>query len=209
MSETIQGGCFCGAVQLEVSGEPVAMGYCHCRDCAHWSAGPNQHLHAVAAGERESHPRRRAHRVVQQNPQLLSQVVHEVWRPSLRRAPRRRAHRCLRADHPGPRLQADDACLLRREDCQRSGTGCRSSETSPRTWAVRAKPCPNSQNFWGRRASDALDSLFVGLPIGSDRGPDDAAGFAEGIAPSVHGAALDHAVALRPARSSIHRQVLG
>lgn len=35
-----QGSCFCGAVQFTVSGEPVAMGYCHCESCRHWSAGP-------------------------------------------------------------------------------------------------------------------------------------------------------------------------
>jgi len=34
------GNCFCGAVQFTVSGEPAAMGYCHCRSCRHWSAGP-------------------------------------------------------------------------------------------------------------------------------------------------------------------------
>jgi hypothetical protein len=34
------GSCFCGAVQLTVSGEPAAMGYCHCESCRHWSAGP-------------------------------------------------------------------------------------------------------------------------------------------------------------------------
>jgi hypothetical protein len=34
------GGCFCGTVQIEVSGEPVAMGYCHCESCRRWSAGP-------------------------------------------------------------------------------------------------------------------------------------------------------------------------
>ena len=34
------GSCFCGAVQLEVSGSPEAMGYCHCRSCRSWSAGP-------------------------------------------------------------------------------------------------------------------------------------------------------------------------
>ena len=33
-------GCFCGEVQFEVSGEPAAMGYCHCASCRHWSAGP-------------------------------------------------------------------------------------------------------------------------------------------------------------------------
>ncbi len=34
------GSCYCGAVQFTVSGEPVAMGYCHCDACRHWSAGP-------------------------------------------------------------------------------------------------------------------------------------------------------------------------
>ena len=34
------GSCFCGAVELEVTGSPVAMGYCHCRSCRSWSASP-------------------------------------------------------------------------------------------------------------------------------------------------------------------------
>jgi hypothetical protein len=34
------GNCFCGAVELEVSGAPEAMGYCHCRSCRSWSGGP-------------------------------------------------------------------------------------------------------------------------------------------------------------------------
>ncbi|MBD3641008.1 MAG: GFA family protein [Marinobacter sp.] len=34
------GSCFCGAVQLTVSGDPAAMGYCHCESCRRWSAGP-------------------------------------------------------------------------------------------------------------------------------------------------------------------------
>lgn len=34
------GHCFCGAVEVEVTGEPEAMGYCHCKDCRSWSAGP-------------------------------------------------------------------------------------------------------------------------------------------------------------------------
>ena len=37
---TYQGECFCGAVRLEVEGEPEAMGYCHCRSCRSWSGGP-------------------------------------------------------------------------------------------------------------------------------------------------------------------------
>jgi hypothetical protein len=34
------GGCFCGAVKFELTGQPEAMGYCHCGSCRHWSAGP-------------------------------------------------------------------------------------------------------------------------------------------------------------------------
>ena len=34
------GSCFCGAVQFTVTGEPAAMGYCHCDSCRRWSAGP-------------------------------------------------------------------------------------------------------------------------------------------------------------------------
>src|SRR5579863_6305525 len=33
MPTTHKGECFCGAVHVEVSGEPEAMGYCHCRSC--------------------------------------------------------------------------------------------------------------------------------------------------------------------------------
>jgi len=35
-----RGGCFCGAVEITVSGKPAAMGYCHCESCRKWSAGP-------------------------------------------------------------------------------------------------------------------------------------------------------------------------
>jgi len=34
------GTCFCGAVQIEVTGAPEGMGYCHCASCRSWSAGP-------------------------------------------------------------------------------------------------------------------------------------------------------------------------
>ncbi len=40
MNKTYHGTCFCGAVALTVTGDPVAMGYCHCESCRHWSAGP-------------------------------------------------------------------------------------------------------------------------------------------------------------------------
>lgn len=35
-----KGECFCGAVKIEVTGEPQVMGYCHCASCRSWSASP-------------------------------------------------------------------------------------------------------------------------------------------------------------------------
>ena len=40
IERSYKGRCFCGAVEFTVSGEPAAMGYCHCESCRHWSAGP-------------------------------------------------------------------------------------------------------------------------------------------------------------------------
>ena len=40
MRHSYQGTCFCGAVEIESTGQPNAMGYCHCRSCRSWSAGP-------------------------------------------------------------------------------------------------------------------------------------------------------------------------
>jgi hypothetical protein len=36
----ITGHCFCGSVEIEVSGNPEGMGYCHCSSCRSWSGGP-------------------------------------------------------------------------------------------------------------------------------------------------------------------------
>jgi hypothetical protein len=35
-----KGTCFCGAVEITVTGDPVGAGYCHCASCRSWSAGP-------------------------------------------------------------------------------------------------------------------------------------------------------------------------
>jgi hypothetical protein len=40
MANKNTGACFCGAVEIEVTGAPEAMGYCHCSSCRSWSAGP-------------------------------------------------------------------------------------------------------------------------------------------------------------------------
>jgi hypothetical protein len=39
-TKTYEGSCFCGAVHFTVTGEPAAMGYCHCESCRTWSASP-------------------------------------------------------------------------------------------------------------------------------------------------------------------------
>jgi len=38
--KSYHGQCFCGAVEVTVTGAPAAMGYCHCTSCRQWSAGP-------------------------------------------------------------------------------------------------------------------------------------------------------------------------
>lgn len=38
--KSYQGRCFCGAVTVVVTGDPVGAGYCHCASCRSWSAGP-------------------------------------------------------------------------------------------------------------------------------------------------------------------------
>ncbi len=40
MADRHTGGCFCGAVEIEVLGEPEEMGYCHCTSCRSYTGGP-------------------------------------------------------------------------------------------------------------------------------------------------------------------------
>lgn len=40
MNQQHDGKCFCGAVQIQVTGEPQAMSYCHCESCRSWAAAP-------------------------------------------------------------------------------------------------------------------------------------------------------------------------
>src|SRR5688572_12347229 len=40
MAKRITGQCFCGAIRIELEGEPVAMGFCHCSSCRAWAAAP-------------------------------------------------------------------------------------------------------------------------------------------------------------------------
>ena len=40
MEKNYHGRCFCGNVELTVTGEPAAQGFCHCSSCRQWSASP-------------------------------------------------------------------------------------------------------------------------------------------------------------------------
>ena len=37
---TYTANCMCGSVSVEVEGDPVGMGICHCKVCRAWSASP-------------------------------------------------------------------------------------------------------------------------------------------------------------------------
>ncbi len=39
-TQTYKGGCFCGAVEVEVKGQPAAVGICHCESCRKWHSAP-------------------------------------------------------------------------------------------------------------------------------------------------------------------------
>lgn len=40
VEKTYAGRCYCGAVRIAVTGDPLGAGYCHCVACRSWSAGP-------------------------------------------------------------------------------------------------------------------------------------------------------------------------
>jgi hypothetical protein len=40
MADKHTGTCFCGAVEIEVAGAPLEMGYCHCSSCRSYSGAP-------------------------------------------------------------------------------------------------------------------------------------------------------------------------
>ncbi|WEX74528.1 GFA family protein [Sinorhizobium numidicum] len=40
MADTHKGTCFCGALEIQVSGAPEEMGYCHCSSCRSYSGAP-------------------------------------------------------------------------------------------------------------------------------------------------------------------------
>ena len=39
-AKTYTSSCACGAVQLEITGDPAVSAYCHCNDCRAWFGAP-------------------------------------------------------------------------------------------------------------------------------------------------------------------------
>ena len=47
----LEGGCYCGGVRYEASGDPLFKGQCHCRECQYISGGsPNVTMGMSADG---------------------------------------------------------------------------------------------------------------------------------------------------------------
>ena len=118
------GSCFCGAVKLEVTGSPEAMGYCHCRSCRSWSGGPVNAFslwkpEAVRITSGAEHVA-----TFQKTPAQPASVLREVRRApddqSSAPGPRGR----VRRDAPDPRLHSRRSHQLRRDGAAACGTAC-------------------------------------------------------------------------------------
>ena len=59
MSEAYTGGCACGAIRYEISGEPMVMNDCQCRDCQRKS-GTGHGSYLTFPGREERETRRRS-----------------------------------------------------------------------------------------------------------------------------------------------------
>ncbi len=40
MADRHRGTCFCWALEIEATGAPLEIGYCHCASCRHYSGAP-------------------------------------------------------------------------------------------------------------------------------------------------------------------------
>ena len=79
--KTYEGQCYCGAVQITVTGDPVGAGYCHCTACRSWSAGP---VNAFTLWPPEAVTVTQGEDKIAEynaNPRSLPPVVHRLRRP--------------------------------------------------------------------------------------------------------------------------------
>ena len=69
-------GCFCGAVEVEIEGDPAVQAFCHCSSCRGWLGAP---IHAAAllpTDERERAEGRRPARHLQEDRDQPPTVLH-------------------------------------------------------------------------------------------------------------------------------------
>ncbi len=114
MTEKYSGTCFCGAVEVEVSGAPEAMGYCHCASCRSWSAGP-VNAFTLWKPENVRVTRGAEHRALRQDRTSDRQFCTRCGGHLMTHHRPARPHRCLRGDPAHPRLHARRPRELRRD----------------------------------------------------------------------------------------------
>ena len=52
MAKTHAGQCRCGAVEIEMRGDPLEMGYCHCENCRALFRCTGERIHVMEERER-------------------------------------------------------------------------------------------------------------------------------------------------------------
>ena len=82
MNNAYKGSCFCGAVELTVTGEPAAAGFCHCSSCRSWSAAPVNAFSLWKPDGGEDHQGRGQRRRLSQDGEQLPQILQDLRWPS-------------------------------------------------------------------------------------------------------------------------------
>ena len=114
MEHSYRGTCFCGAVEIAVTGQPNAMGYCHCRSCRSWSGGP---VNAFSLWPPEAVTVTKVNSTshLSQDGTEPPAVLSSVRRPSDGASSAVEHGRRFCRDHTEPRVRAAGARQLRRD----------------------------------------------------------------------------------------------
>src|SRR5258708_7938208 len=127
-----QGKCFCGAVEIEVQGNPEAMGYCHCSSCRSWSASP-VNAFTLWQPQHKSHEGRRASWPLQENRYERPAILRAVRRSSNDRPSTPRSGRRLCGDDPDAEIQPRRSRQLFRDGTADEGRPAEAEGLSRRT----------------------------------------------------------------------------
>jgi hypothetical protein len=80
MTTTHNGTCFCGSVEIEVSGTPEGMGYCHLRVLPRVVGRTGERVQPLETGKRADHRRTGSDRRICRRPELGAPVLQKLWR---------------------------------------------------------------------------------------------------------------------------------